>query len=152
AARVRESCFNLFYTAKTLTLLEQSRADLLRIEHVAEAQYRLGMGRQQDVLKAQFQATAMLKEIADARGDFSTQQAALKALLGRDLDSRDIWIGQIAPTKVALPADQLGTAAANGSEELKAAQSTEAKGEASLALARRGYWPDFSVGYMYQKT
>jgi cobalt-zinc-cadmium efflux system outer membrane protein len=28
----------------------------------------------------------------------------------------------------------------------------EAKGAASLALARRGYWPDFSVGYMYQKT
>ncbi|HUY84327.1 MAG TPA: TolC family protein, partial [Steroidobacteraceae bacterium] len=152
AARVREGCFNLFYSAKTLALLEQSRADLLRIGHVAEAQYRLGMGRQQDVLKAQFQATAMLKDIADARGDFAAQQAALKALLGRELDSRDIWIGEIAPTTVALPADQLGAAAANGSEELKAAQSMEAKDAASLALARRGYWPDFSVGYMYQKT
>jgi len=152
AARVRESGFKLFYTAKTIALLEHKRADLLRIGAVAEAQYRLGMGRQQDVLKAQFQATAMLKDIADARGDYATQQAALKALLGRDLDSRDIWIGEIAPTTVALPAGQLGAAAANGSEELKAAQSMEAKDAASLALARRGYWPDFSVGYMYQKT
>ena len=152
AARVRESCFNLFYIAKTLAVLEQNRADLLRIGRVAEAQYRLGMGRQQDVLKAQFQATAMLKDISDARGDYATQQAALKALLGRDLDSRDIWIGEIAPTTVTLPPDQLDAAAANGSEELKAARSMEAKDAASLALARRGYWPDFSVGYMYQKT
>jgi outer membrane protein TolC len=152
AARVRESGFNLFYTVKTIALLEHKRADLLRIGGVAEAQYRLGMGRQQGVLKAQFQATAMLKDIADARGDYAMQQAALKALLGRDLDSRDIWIGEIAPTTVALPAGQLAAAAANGSEELKAAQSMEAKDSASLALARRGYWPDFSVGYMYQKT
>jgi outer membrane protein, heavy metal efflux system len=152
AARVREDCFNLFYIARTILLFEQERADLLRIGHIAEAQYRLGIGRQQDVLKAQFQATAMLKDIAQARGDFGAQQAALKALLGRDLDSRDIWIGEIVPTTVALPAGQIGAAAANGSEELKAAQSMEAKGAASLALARRGYWPDFSVGYMYQKT
>jgi outer membrane protein TolC len=152
AARVRESCFDLFYTAKTIALLEQNRTDLLRIGRVAEAQYRLGMGRQQDVLKAQLQATAMLKDVADASGDFATRQAALKALLGRDLDSRDIWIGEIAPTTVALPANQSDAAAADRSEELKAAQSMEAKNAASLALARRGYWPDFSVGYMYQKT
>jgi outer membrane protein TolC len=152
AARVLESAFNLFYAAKTIALLEQKRSDLLRIGAVAEAQYRLGMGRQQDVLKAQFQATAMLKDIADARGDYATQQAALKALLGRGLDSRDIWVGEISPTSVTLPADRLDLAAAKGSEELKAAQSMEAKGAASLALARRGYWPDFSVGYMYQKT
>jgi cobalt-zinc-cadmium efflux system outer membrane protein len=151
-ARVSESYFNLFYSMKALGVLERSRADLMHIANVAEAQYRLGMARQQDVLRAQFHATELLKEIAAAREDFAAQQAALKALLGRDPDSGDIPLAEVKPSAMRLPDSALAAAATGGSEELKAAQAMEAKGAAALALAHRGYWPDFSVGYMYQKT
>jgi len=152
AERVRETYFNLFYGAKALAVFEASHADLVRIAEIAEAQYRLGIGRQQDVYRAQFQATELLKEIAAAREEIAAGQAALKALLGRDPDSGDIQIGEVTPSAMKASAPTIAAAAAGGSEELKAAQATEARDAAALELAHRGYWPDFRVGYMYQKT
>src|SRR5262249_53345501 len=47
---------------------------------------------------------------------------------------------------------QLRELALTASPVLKQAESLEGKSDQSLKLAREDYIPDFSIGYMYQKT
>ena len=152
AENIRESYFELFYLARTITLLKRERGDLAHIERIAEARYRLNQAQAQDVLKAQLQATRMLNEIEHHHREMRQRQADLKAALGRDLDSPNIPIGNIEPTRVELTDAQLERAVKEHSTDVMADRAAEERAEKALALARKGYVPDFTLGYMYQKT
>lgn len=152
AQRVREACFNLFYLNRASALLIRSRADLGRIEQVIEAGYRVGRGTQQDVTKAQLQVTAMLRELEMNREQIDQQQSDLKATLGRETDSRDIEINDVKPTVFDPDAARIRSLEASGSPAIGMAHAMAARSDDALDLARHDYIPDFSVGYMYQKT
>lgn len=80
------------------------------------------------------------------------EQLALKQILGRDPDSRNIDIGEVQPTHLQLDSSQLAQLAASGSPELAADRAMEARSSEALKLAHQGYWPDFTVGYTFEKT
>jgi outer membrane protein TolC len=152
AEKVREACFNLFYLRKASAVLVENRAELDRIEQITESGYRVGRGNQQDVTKAQLQLTQMLREIEMNRAQNDELQAELKATIGRETDSRDIEIGEIKPSAFDIDSTRIRALAAARSPALRMAQAMASRSDDSLALARHDYIPDFSVGYMYQKT
>ena len=152
AEKVREACFNLFYLRKASAVLVENRAELVRVEQITETGYRVGRGNQQDVTKAQLQLTQMLREIEMNREQIDEQQAELKATIGRETDTRDIEIGEIKPSAFDLDSTRIRALAAARSPALRMAQAMASRSDDSLALARHDYIPDFSVGYMYQKT
>lgn len=152
AEKVRANYFELFYLTKTITLLEAEQIDLGQIEKIAEARYRVGEGQAQDVLKAQLQTTQMLREIEHHHREMQQRQADLKAALGRDPDSANIAIGDVQPTRLDLTDSQLTQAVTGSSIDLMMDRSIEARGEKTLGLARKGYIPDFTLGYAYEKT
>ena len=150
--RVREIYFELFYHAKTLVILDRNQDELHQIQQIAETRYRVGEGLQQDLIKAQLQTTEILKEHAMHHQEEDQEQLALKQILGRDPDSRNIEIGDVQPTHLQLDSSQLAQLAASGSPELAADRAMEARSSEALKLAHQGYWPDFTVGYMFEKT
>lgn len=152
AERVRESYFDLFYLTKTLALLETERSDLARIEQIAETRYRLGEGQAQDVLKAQLEATRILNEIEHHHREMQQREADLKAALGRDLDSPNIAVGEVEPTRIEMTQAQLAQAVTNHSTDVISDRAAQERNEKALGLARKGYIPDFTVGYAYEKT
>ncbi len=152
AQAVRENYFELYYLGKRVALLEQTRAQLTAIERITEDQYQLGKAQQQDVIKAQFQETSILRELELARLEMGQRQAALKAALGRDIDSANIEAGEVALSTMARERAALTGLAAETSPEVQMAMHDRLKSEDSLALARTDYIPDFSLSYMYQKT
>ena len=150
--KVRETGLNLFYLTRVRDLLERTRADLQTVAQGAEQQYRTGMAQQQDVLKAQLATTTTMKDSEMNRGDLAAAEASLKALLGREQDAPDITIADVSPTSFNLAETQLGDAAEAGSADLKMARAMLAGSKDALDLARHDYWPDFSLGYQYDKT
>jgi outer membrane protein TolC len=110
------------------------------------------MGQQQDVLKAQLETTALLNELETTREQIEQGQADLKAIVGREPDSRDILIETVKPSSFSLEDVQIRQLALANSPLLKQAQALEAKSAESVKLAHEDYIPDFSVDYMYQKT
>ena len=152
AEKVRENYFELFYLTKTISLLEDRRSDLAEVAKAAEARYRVGQGQLQDVLKAQLLATQMLNEIEHHHREMQQRQADLKSALGRDPDSADIPIGDVKPTRLELTDAQLARTVTDHATGLMMDRAVEQRGEDALGLARKGYIPDFTVGYMYQKT
>jgi outer membrane protein, heavy metal efflux system len=152
AEKIREGYFELFYLTKTIGLLERERGDLARIERIAQARYRVGEGQAHDVLKAQLQTTQMLNEIEHHHRQMQQRQADLKAALGRGLDSPNIVIGEVEPARVDLTEAQLGQAVREHSTDLMMDRAAEGRSEKALSLARKGYIPDFTLGYSYEKT
>jgi cobalt-zinc-cadmium efflux system outer membrane protein len=150
--KVREIYLELFYHAKTLTILDRNQDELRQIQQIAEARYRVGQGLQQDVIKAQLQTTEILKEHAMHHQEEDQEQLQLKQLLGRDLDSRNIEIGDIEMTQLQLDTSQIAQLAGSGSPDLAADRAMETRSAEALRLAHQGYWPDFTVGYTYEKT
>ncbi|MGC1344051.1 MAG: TolC family protein [Candidatus Binataceae bacterium] len=152
AEKVRDDAFNLFFLTRARDLLEQTRTGLASIASATFAQYRTGSAQQQDVFKAQLAMTAMLKELELNHDDIEAAEANLKAMLGREQDSRNIEIADIAPTTLKLGETEIAAAANAASPDLKMAQTAVARSENALEMARHDYWPDFDVSYMYQKT
>jgi len=150
--QVRESYFNLSYLNRSLDLLGRTYREFHRVANITQAQYEVGMARQQDVLKAQLEMTSLLDELQGTREGLQQGQANLKAIVGRDPDSPDIAIGEVTPTIFKLDQHQLRQLALTASPVLKQAQAQEDKSEQALRLARQGYLPDFSLSYMYQNT
>ena len=59
---------------------------------------------------------------------------------------------EITSTSLALSDEQLRQLALANSPILQQAHALEEQSNAALAIAKRDYLPDFSIGYMYQKT
>ena len=152
AEKIRQGYFELFYLTKTVALLARERGDLAQIERIAEARYRVGEGLAQDVLRAQLQATRMLDEIERRWREIEQRQADLKAALGRDLDSANIAVGGVEPTRIDLNQARLARAVREHSTDLMMDRAAQGRSEKALDLARRAYLPDFTLGYEYEKT
>ena len=150
--KVKEIYFELFYHARTLAILDRNQEELRQIQQIIETRYRLGQGLQQDLIKAQLQTTEILKEHAMHHQEEDQAQLDLKQILGRDPDSPNIDIGGVEATHLQLDSSQLARLCDAGSPELAADRAMEARSTEALKLAHQGYWPDFTVGYSYQKT
>jgi len=150
--KVRELYFELSYHAKTATLVHRIREELERIAQIAETRYRVGEGLQQDVIKVQLQQTAMLKELAMHDQEADQVRARLKAVLGREATASDVEPGELAPSTIRPSADELRNMVEARSPEVEMQRAIEERDRKALALARKGYQPDFSLGYMFQHT
>lgn len=150
--KVRELYFELSYHARTAALVHRIRGELERIAQIAETRYRVGEGLQQDVIKAQLQQTAMLKELAMHDQEADQVQARLKAVLGREARASDVEPGELAPSAIRPSADELRNMVEARSPEVEMQRAIEERDGKALALARKGYQPDFSVGYTFQHT
>jgi len=152
AEKVRELYFELSYHVQIDALFHQIRDELGRIAQIAETRYRVGEAQQQDVIKAQLQMTAILKELAMHHQDLDQVQLELKAVLGRDASAPDVEPGELAPSTIRLNAAELRKLVDAHSPELRMQHTLEERDRAGLELARKGYQPDFSVGYVFENT
>jgi len=152
AAGVRRTFYEMFYLAKAVQLLGDTRTILAQVAEVTQERYRVGRAPQQDVTRAQLQMTAVLGEIELKYQQLEHHQAELKSMLGRAIDSPDIAIGEVEPSPFALSETRAQEIAAATAPEVRSARAMDERGDESLELARRGYLPDFSLGYMLQVT
>src|SRR5208283_2558615 len=150
--KVKEIYFELSYHSRTLAILESNQEQLGQIQQIIETRYRLGQGLQQDLIKAQLESTEILKEHAMHHQEEDQAQLELKQILGRDPDSPNIEIGAVEATHLELDTAQLARLSDAGSPDLAADRAMESRSAEALKLAHQGYWPDFTVGYSYQKT
>ena len=121
-------------------------------EKAADARYRSGMGTQQDVLQAQLQKTKLVREIAMHHLEVGKFEANIKQLLNRQQDSPDIEPADLTETPLPQTYDELFAAAKTENPELAASQKMIDKQTLQVDLARKDFYPDFNVQYMWQRT
>src|SRR5437899_8247099 len=151
-AEVKTAYFQLAYLSKTLSILESDGDLLKQVEQAADARYRSGMGTQQDVLQAQLQKTKLVREIAMHHLEVGKLEAQLKQLLNRPQDSADIEPADLTETPLPQTYDELLAAVKAQNPELAASQKIIDKQSLQVDLARKDFYPDFNVQYMWQRT
>jgi len=151
-AEIKGTYFQLAYLSKTLTLLEEDGELLKQVEQAADARYRSGMGTQQDVLQAQLQKTKLLREIAMHHLQVGKLEAQLKQLLNRSQESPDIDTTDLTETPLVQTYADLLSAAQIQNPEIAGAQKMIERQSLQVDLARKDFYPDFNVQYMWQRT
>jgi outer membrane protein TolC len=151
-AQIKASYFHLAYLSKTLAILESDGELLKQVEQAADARYRSGKGTQQDVLQAQLQKTKLVREIAMHHLEVGKLEAQLKQFLNRPQDSPDIEPADLTETPLLQNYQELLAAAKAQNPELAASQKMIDKQSLQVDLARKDFYPDFNVQYMWQRT
>jgi outer membrane protein, heavy metal efflux system len=144
--------FKLAYLQATLGILQRDDKLLVEMEQTAESRYRVGMGNQQEVLKAQLQHTRILQEINLHHREQGQLQAQLKQLLGRAQDSPDIVTETLRERAVPASATELLQQVRQNNPEINAREQLIKRADLQTDLARKDFRPDFALQYVYQNT
>jgi len=151
-AEVKNAYFQLGYLAKQQMILEGDGKILEQVEQAVEARYRSGMGNQHEVLQAQLERTKLLSEITVNQLEAGKIQAQIKQLLNRAQSSPDIETTELSESLATGTFDELLAAAKANNPEIAGAQKTVEKQGLQVDLARKDFYPDFNLQYMWQRT
>jgi outer membrane protein, heavy metal efflux system len=150
--QIKVAYFRLAFLQQTLVLLEASRTTLNQVIDNEMARYTAGQGSQMDVLKTQLERTKLVREITMHHEEMSQLEASLKQLLHRPQDSGDIVAEDLIPTTLHYAARELLDLVRKQNPGIRMDGSSVTKQSAELKSAERQGKPDFSIGYMYQRT
>lgn len=152
---VIEAYFELVHLSKARTVTHANLELLKRWEQVLGQRYRLQAGTQADVIKVQVELGKLedkLKELDELRVPLS---AAFNALLNRETDAPVVTGAGANDDSAVIPAssdsfsrDLLESMLAESPELILLRAIARAK-ESGIALAHKGYYPDFSIGVDY---
>ena len=142
--------FQLAYIQQTFGVLLKSDQLLSQVQGAAEARYRVGLGNQQDVLKAQLQHTKILQEIAHHHQEEGRLEAQIKQLLGRSQDSPDVVTETLAARTLPFAVGELLEKARTQNPDLHSKEASIHQQETKVELAHKNFRPDFNVGYVYE--
>ena len=151
-AEVKKTYFQLGYLSQRATILDSDRELLRQVEESAQARYRGGLGNQQEVLQAQLEQTKLLREITTNELEIGKVQAAVKQLLNRPQSSADIDTATLSETTLTYTYDQLLAAANANNPEIAGMQKVIERQELQVDMAKKDFYPDFNLQYMWQRT
>ncbi len=145
-AKVKELYLDLFLAHKNIDLIHDKTSLFSRIEEAALARYSSGMAPQQEVIMAQTEKYMLIEK----EEMFKQKVQALEAMLNSTLGRGDVntSLGRpVEPVSAAFPAtlDELLEKAYNNSPEIKAREKMIAGAEAKVQMAKREYYPDFTI-------
>lgn len=146
---VKVAYYDLYLMYKSIDVVEKDRGLLLDFAKIAESKYRVGMGSQQDVLKAQVEVSKTLDRLTILEQRKAVSEAKMNSLLyrqssqplGRPADF------QKAPLRYSL--EQLEQLARDGSPKLKTQEKEIDRSQYAVELAKKEYYPDFALGFTY---
>lgn len=152
-ARLRAAYDDYFFAYKSIDIVRGNSELLRRLAEAAEARYRVGVGLQQDVARAQVELSILGGRLTSLEQTRESAAAQVNALLNRPPAAQ---LGPpVAVTKRPLPytLDELESLVFARGPLLKAAESEVARTATNLELARRQYYPDFVLrGDYFDKT
>jgi outer membrane protein TolC len=150
--QLKAAYFQLAYEHQELALLERDAKLLDQVTKIVEANYRVGKGNQQDVLKAQLQQTKLLEETEMHHQEHRSLQAKLKQLLNRPPDQPNIIPDNLTETPMRVNVDELLRGLRNQNPEIHGQQEMVRGKSLQLEIAHKDFYPDFNVQYMWQHT
>jgi len=149
AFEVKRAYYQLYFLAEKLRVNRENLDLLAGLEKLARAQNEVGKVTLQDVLRAQIEQDRLKTEIANLEDSRNSLLAQFKAALGlKAQDPMPPLPQRFESTPLDLSGDQLFETALAQNTRLKAMEAEVRAAEASILLARKARWPDFSLGLM----
>jgi outer membrane protein TolC len=148
---LKQAYFGLYQSEESLATVEKNKQLLTQLAEIARARYEVGSGLQQDVLKAQLEATMLEERLTMFRQRRESYAAKINQLMNRPPDTPVGRVGDIEPSVLRLSLEQLYASAEEANPVLDSRRIMIDRSARRLDLAKKEYLPDFNVqaGYMY---
>lgn len=150
-ADVKAAYYDYSFYTKAIETTNKNRELLVKLSQISEARYRVGKGIQQDVLKAQVEISRIQQRLTVLQQQYKTAQVRLNTLLYRDPEAPLPAPAALNSPKLRYSLDQLYQLAKERDTGLQREQRLIERNQLALNLARKNYYPDFTVAYMYQQ-
>lgn len=148
-AEVKDAYFDLYYLTKALGVVTKTKTLLEQFIKIAEARYSVGKGIQQDVLKAQVEFSKLLEQQTILEQRRQIAEARLNSLLYREPESPVRTPEELRPRDFPYSLGQLNETAIANYPDLKAQRRKIEGAQYAIQLAKKEFYPDFSVGFTY---
>ena len=146
---VSDAYYDYYGVYHVIRVTEEEKDVIRRIQDVAQVRYASGIVTQQDVLKAQLSLSALEDRLTTLRRDLQTVSSRLNQYLNR-APGAALAEPRVEPRVLDLDdIDVLYRRAREQRPELMAADVSIEKAEKTRALARREYYPDFTLSLNY---
>lgn len=143
---LKHSYYDLYWIRKSIAITEEIKDLLDELEKVAESKYSTGIASQQDVLKAQVEISKLMAKLYTLAERQVTLQEKINTLLNRPVETRIGEIKDIRLTKFPYTLENLLSLSNEHRQELKAAAHNIDKQIKNVALKKKDYYPDFTLG------
>ena len=144
--RVKLAYWDLSYVDRALQITGEDQTLLEHYETLAQARYSQGMGLQQAVVKLQAEITRDLNRLEVLRRQRVDAEAVLNTVLDRPPETPIARVSLPRHAKTEIDLQRLYAIGRARRPEVRAAFLQIEKNEKRIQLARRRYWPDFTVG------
>ena len=151
AAMVKETWYQLYFTDRSLEVLDRSIATLDDLVRFTEAMYGVGQGRQADVLRAQVERSKMEEMRLLLQQQRRSLEANLNTLLARPTTTPVSRVDGVELTLVNLDVAELAQLAEQHRPLLRSLAARIDKAQAERTLADKEYYPDFTLNFEYMQ-
>lgn len=150
-AEVKAAYYTYFYDTKAIQITEKDKDLLIKLQNIATAQYRVGKGIQQDVLRAQVEVARIDQKLIMLRQEEHTARVRLNTLLNKDPESPLPPPTDVKAADFKLSLDDLYTMAHENDPGLERDKRMIESNQFAVNLAQKAYQPDFDVAYTYEQ-
>ncbi len=143
--QVKDLYYDLLLYYKNLDIIRQRYDLFTQLEKAALARYSSGLAPQEEVILAQTEKYTLLEKREEMKQEIIAGGARLNSLTGRPAGmplGRPVETGYILNASTAAP---LVAAAISNSPQIKAEQRLVEEAMAGVRLAKKQYYPDFTV-------
>jgi outer membrane protein, heavy metal efflux system len=150
-ADVKTAYYEYWFYDKALQTTLKDKDLLTKLSQIAEARYSVGKGIQQDVLRSQVEISLLLQRLTVLQQQRTTAQARLNTLMARSPEAPLPPAADIERSPLNYSLDDLYKLASQSDPGLQREQQMIERNQLAVNLAQKDYYPDLSVGYMYQQ-
>ena len=148
-AEVKDAYFDLYFLTKAIGVVTKTKTLLEQFTKIAEVRYSVGKGIQQDVLKAQVEFSKLIEQETMLEQRKHIAEARLNSLLYREPESPVPTPEELKPRDFPYSLGQLNETAIANYPALKAQRRKIEGAQYAIQLAKKDFYPDFSVGFTY---
>jgi len=152
AYRVENAYYEYYYFGRAVRVTRDIVDLVSSLEKVLETMFRAGETSNANLIKAQVELGTLqdrLRSLEDVRAPVV---ARLNAALNRPPDTPVPEPEEIPFDEVEVSSEELASKLAESNPELHAIDSMAEKEKTSISLARKAYYPDFTLGVDYVDT
>ncbi len=146
---VKATYFELLFNYRSTEITQRNKEILESFVKIAETQYAVGMGIQQDVLKAHVEVSKMVDELIMLGQKRRALEAKLIALLNRPPESAVGKPEEVTFKKLPIHMEELQKTALETNPTLKGMKKMIEAKEKAYDLAKKEYYPDLEARFAY---
>jgi cobalt-zinc-cadmium efflux system outer membrane protein len=149
---VKQAYYELYYVGRAIGIARENVELLKYFEEVARSKYEAGQAQHADVIKAQVELDRLRDRLRTLQDVKNPALARLNAALNRPAATPLPWPTNFPPAQTAINTPALVQKLIESNPELKRLDFLAEKEKASIALAKKEFYPDVTLGVDYVQT